>query len=202
MKRLVLLSSTLAFALALAAPAAAKGPDQATVTGPGLDGGKVVFRSGGGDPNVGSKFMAFVESVGFFPAMFETVPNPMLEKRPDGSLGPRYKVVYRVPGPNGDNATIKQDLYPYAFAGVVSYMKPGQPFFGGSEKTRGGWFVAGHPTKSTLVAAGFPSSAPSGGGGSWFDPVTSPWLVILVVLLLGIGAAFVLVRKPHFRPAS
>jgi F0F1-type ATP synthase assembly protein I len=35
------------------------------------------------------------------------------------------------------------------------------------------------------------------------DPVTSPWLVTLVVvLLLGIGAAFVRVRKPRFRPAS
>jgi hypothetical protein len=203
MKRLVLLSSTLAVALALAGPAAAKGPDQATITGPGLDGGKIVFGSGGSEPAEGSKFFRFVASVGFFPAMFGQAPDLMVDKRPNGSLGPRYKVVYRVPGPDNDTATIRQDLYPYASLGVVSYMKPGQPFFGGREKTRGGWFVAGHPTKSTLVAAGFPSSAPSGGGGSWFDPVTSPWLVTLVVvLLIGIGAAFVLVRKPRFRPAS
>jgi hypothetical protein len=203
MKRLVLLSSTLALALTLAGHAAAKGPDQATITGPGLDGGKIVYRSGGGDPASGSKFMSFVEAVGFFPAMFGHVPDPMVDKRPSGNLGRCYKVVYRVPGPDNDKATIRQDVYPYASLGVVSYMKPGQPFFGGREKTRGGWFVAGQPTQRTLVAAGFPSSAPTGGGGSWFDPVTSPWFVTLVVvLLLGIGAAFVLVRRPRFRPAS
>jgi len=202
MKRLVLLTSTVT--LALAAPAAAKGPDQATVTGPGLQGGKIVFRSGGGDPEFGSKFMDFVEAVGFFPSMFQTVPDPMVDKRPEGSLGPCYKVVYRVPGPEGDKATIRQDVYPYASAGVVSYMKPGQPFFGGREKTRGGWFVAGHPSKSTLVAAGFPSSAPSGGGGSVFD-LPGSWsmlVTILVVLLLGVAAAVVIVRRPRFSPAS
>jgi hypothetical protein len=203
MKRFVLLSSTLAVALALAGPAVAKGPDQATITGPGLDSGKIVFRSGGGDPEDGSPFMSFVEAVGFFPAMFGQSPDPMVDKRPSGSLGPRYKVVYRVPGPDNDSATIRQDVYPYASRGVVSYMKPGQAFFGGREQTRGGWFLAGHPTKSTLVAAGFPSSAPSGGGGSWFDPVTSTWVVTLVVLLLlGIGGALLLVRRPRFRPAS
>jgi hypothetical protein len=203
MKRFVLLISTLA--LALAAPAAAKGPDEATITGPGLDGGKIVFHSGGGDPGAGSPFMSFVEAVGFFPAMFgqARVSDPMVDKRPSGSLGPRYKVVYRVPGPEGDRATIRQDVYPYAALGVVSYTKSGQPFFGGREKTRGGWFVAGLPTKSTLVAVGFPSSRPTGGGGSWFDPVTGPWLVtIVVVVLLGIGAAIVVLRRPRFRPAS
>ncbi|HEV8687809.1 MAG TPA: hypothetical protein VGQ84_11090 [Gaiellaceae bacterium] len=201
MKRLVLLIPTLT--LALAAPAAAKGPDQATITGPGLDGGKIVFRSGGGDPASGTTFGAFVESIGFFPAMFGQVPDPMLDKRPSGNLGPRYKVVYRVPGPDNDRATIRQDLYPYASLGIVAYMKPGQPFFGGREKTRGGWFVAGQPTTSTLVAAGFPRSAPTGGGGSWFDPVTEPWLLTLVVvLLLGVGAAVVVLLRPRFRPAS
>lgn len=202
MKRLVLIGSTLA--LALAAPAAAKGPDQATITGPGLDGGKIVYRSGGGDPEQGSKFFEFVENVGFFPAVFRQTPDPMLDKRPAGTLGPRYKVVYRVPGPDGGNATVRQDVYPYASLGVVSYVKPGQSVFDGREHTRGGWFVSGPGTKGMLVAAGFPSTAPrGGGGGSWFDPMPGSWLATLVVvLLLAVGAALLLMRRPRFRPAS
>ena len=201
MKRLVFLSSTLV--LALAAPAAAKGPDQATVTGPGLDGGKIVFSSGGGDPEAGTGFGSFVEAVGFFPAMFGQVPDPMVDTRPKGSLGPRYKVVYRVPGPNGDNAFIRQDLYPYASAGVVSYTKPGQPFFSGAEKTRGGWFVAGHPTRDALVAAGFPRTSPGGGdGGSWLDPVVDAWPYALVALLLAAALVLVARRRPRPAPAS
>jgi hypothetical protein len=196
MKRLVLFISTLA--LVVAAPAAAKGPDEATVRGPGLAGGKIVFKSGGGDPEFGTQFGDFVEAVGFFPAMFRTIPDPMVDKKPEGSLGPRYRIVYRVPGPDGDRATIRQDVYPYASVGVVSYMKPGQPFFGGSEKTGGGWFIAGHPTKETLVAAGFPRSAPNGGGGSWFDPVAAP-LAAVLLLALGLGLALAAVRLPRWR---
>jgi hypothetical protein len=200
MKRLVLVLSTLA--LALAGPAAAKGPDEATITGPGLDGG-IVYRSGGGDPEEGSPFFDFVENVGFFPSVFRQTPDPMLDKRPAGRLGPRYKVVYRVPGPDGGNATIRQDLYPYSSLGVVSYMKPGQSVFGGREHTRGGWFVAGHASKSVLVAGGFPRSTPSGGGGSWFDPVAGSVLATVVVLvLLGLGGALLFARRPRFRPAA
>jgi hypothetical protein len=202
MKRLVFLLSTLA--LALAGPAAAKGPDQATITGPGLDGGKIVFRSGGGDPTRGSKFFQFVENVGFFPAVFRQTPDPMLDKRPAGRLGPRYRVVYRVPGPDGGNATVRQDVYPYASIGVVSYMKPGQSVFDGRERTRGGWYVAGRASRGILVSSGFPSTSPGGGdGSSWLDPVSNSLLVtVLVVLLLGIAAAALVTRRPRFRPAS
>jgi hypothetical protein len=200
MKRLVLLSSTLA--LALAAPAVAKGPDQATITGPGLDGGKIVFTSGGGDPEAGTEFSSFVEAVGFFPAMFGQVPDPMVDRRPHGGLGPRYKVVYRVPGPDGDNATIRQDLYPYASVGVVSYTKPGQRFFSGQEKTRGGWFIAGHPTRDTLVAAGFPRSSPGGDGGSWSDSVLDAWPYALVALVLAAALVLIARRRPGPAPAA
>ncbi len=202
MKRLVLL--TMAFALVAASSASAKGPDQAIVTGPGLEDqdGRIVFASGGGDPGVGTPFMAFVESGGFFPQTFGQSPDPTTTTRPKGDLGPRYEVVYRVPGPNGGTAMLHQSVYPFAAIGSVTYMAPGQSFFDG-QKTHGGWF-AGSPTlKATLVSAGLPESPPSGtGGGSRFDVSTDAWPIALVGLLALGALALVVRRRPRLTPAS
>ena len=158
MRRLVVLGSTAGLILVLAGPAAAKGgADRATITGPGLKCGKLVLsaRADGG------KLMGFLEAVGFYPALFAQVPNPMRDRRPSWRLGPRYKVVYRVPGPNRHNATILQYVYPYAQDRVVSYMRPGQPLRDGT-KTRGGWFVS-PLVRQTLVLVGFPAAPPRDG---------------------------------------
>ena len=202
MKRLVLL--TAAVALVAASGASAKGPDQAIVTGPGLEDqdGRIVFASGGGDPGGGTRFMAFVESGGFFQQTFGQSPDPTSKTRPKGDLGPRYDVVYRVPGPNGGTATLHQSVYPFASIGSVTYMPPGQSFFDG-QKTHGGWF-AGSPTlKETLVSAGLPESAPSGtGGGSRFELSTDAWPLALVALAAVGGLALLVRRRPRLTPAS
>jgi hypothetical protein len=202
MKRLVLL--TAAVALVAASGASAKGPDQAIVTGPGLEDqdGRIVFASGGGDPGGGTPFMAFVESGGFFQQTFGQSPDPTSKTRPKGDFGPRYDVVYRVPGPNGGPAMLHQSVYPFASIGSVTYMPPGQSFFDG-QRTHGGWF-AGSPTlKATLVSAGLPESAPSGtGGGSRFELSTDAWPLALVALA-AVGARALLVRRrPRLTPAS
>jgi len=57
--------------------------------------------------------MQLAEAAGFFPASFGE-PDMMLDRRPAGNLGPRYRVEYRVPGPDDDELRIVQDLYPYA----------------------------------------------------------------------------------------
>jgi hypothetical protein len=93
-----------------------------------------------------------------FPAAFGQTPDPMLAERPKGELGPRYTVTYRLPGPNGGESTIRQDLYPYAGNAPVTYTAPGQRFFG-TERTRGGWFQASPELKDTLVKAGLPARA-------------------------------------------
>ena len=205
MKRLVLL--TMAFALVAASSASAKGPDQAIVTGPGLEDqdGRIVFASGGGDPGGGTPFMAFVESGGFFPQTFGQSPDPTSRTRPQGDLGPRYDVVYRVPGPNGGSALLHQSVYPFASGGSVTYMPPGQSFFDG-QKTHGGWFTGSATLKATLVSAGLPESAPSDpGNGSRFELSTDAWPFALVALVaLGaLGAlALVIRRRPRLTPAS
>lgn len=158
MKRTLLLAAALA--LGLAAPASAKGPDQATITGPGLDTPIVLGGDAEGDGN--SQFGRFVNATGFMPGVFAQTPDPMLDKRPEGDLGPRYTVVYRVPGGDTGTATVNQDLYPYAAGGPVTYMKPGQLIFGGQHATRGGWFTSRYSgLKETLTAIGFPTATPT-----------------------------------------
>ena len=156
MKRLVLAAAAFVLA-ALVLPAAllAKGASEARITGPGLGDG--ITLAGEGAPD-GGKLMRLAESAGFFPAAFVTTPNPMLSTRPKGTLGPRYRITYVMPGPNGQVSKLRQALYPYATPRPVSYMKPGQAFFG-TEKTVGGWFIAKPKLKRQLVALGLPRTA-------------------------------------------
>jgi hypothetical protein len=81
----------------------------------------------------------------------------MLDRRPNGDLGPKYTITWTVPGPNNETWKLKQELYPYAESGPVTYLKPGQTVFRIPGGTRGGWFQADSRLKKTLVAAGLPS---------------------------------------------
>ena len=76
---------------------------------------------------------------GFFAQMFGQVPDPTLKAQPKGTLGPRYKVVFVVPGPNNEESRVVQFVYPYAKPVALTYMKPGQTFWD-SRKAHGGWF--------------------------------------------------------------
>jgi hypothetical protein len=169
-------------ALVATAPAAAKGPSTASLTGPGLDHALPV--KGEGESGPGTPLGSLVELGGFFPQVFLQVPDPTRRTQPTGDLGPRYRITYRVPGPHG-TSTLVQDVYPYAKT-PVTYMSPDQRFWGVNH-THGGWFVAGPGLKVTLVAAGLPQSPPAGGDGSF------PWawtlagagaVVVLLVLVL------------------
>ena len=97
---------------------------------------------------------------GFFPQMFGQTPDPTLSVRPKGTLGPRYKVVYVVPGPNNVQSRVVQFVYPYATPVALSYMKPGQLFWG-DRRAHGGWFRATTGLKQVLVRAGLPTRLPA-----------------------------------------
>src|SRR5262245_18745919 len=133
----------------------AKGPSEASIMGPGLAG--PVQLPAAGEPS--DSFWSIVDAVGFFPAVFGQSPDPMLSERPGGSLGPKYVMTYTVPGPNGEDDVLHQDVYPYAEPRPVVFTQHGQAFFV-YQTTRGGWFVAKPSLKSALVAAGLPSSPP------------------------------------------
>jgi hypothetical protein len=198
MNRLLVLAVAVG-ALASATPALAKGPAEATITGPGIKGGAIHLRSGGGDPMSGTPLGSLAEDGGFYPAAYGQSPDPMVRARPRGELGPKYSVEYRVPGPNGRTDTIRQDLYPYASIGPVTYMKSGQRFFG-DQRTHGGWYVAALALKSELVKAGLPATPPSGGSSDDWTPLWS--FVTVLAVALGLAGAALMAARRRPRPAG
>jgi hypothetical protein len=188
MTRFSLALAALAAALLIPATALAKGPSAASISGPGL--GKAITVSGSEAP--GSPLMQLAMNVGFFPAAFGQEPDPMLPGRPSGKLGPKYTIRYLVPGGGRPGHVqmfhITQDLYPYAAAGAVTYMKPGQKIF--DFTTRGGWF-RGYALKQTLVRKGLPARAPKASSNRNLAVLVG---APIIVLLAG-GAAFAARRR-------
>ena len=70
--------AVLAGALALPTVAAAKGPDQASISGPGLQGSVPI--KGDGESGFGTPLGNLVEFGGYFPAVFGQQPDPMLKR--------------------------------------------------------------------------------------------------------------------------
>src|SRR5829696_9978795 len=196
MKKVALIPLAIMLLSALCpAVALGKGASKAEITGPGL--GNPILLAGEGQVG-GKRLMHIAEAAGFFPATFGQSPDPMLDSRPAGDLGPRYRITYLMPGPNNELDEIRQDVYPYAEPNPVSYTPPGQPFFG-TEQTRGGWYVASTSfLKDALVQAGLPENAPTGGNGSTFPwMVVGPLAALGGMLLLGAVAVVVIRRRPQ-----
>jgi hypothetical protein len=184
-------------ALALAAPGAlAKGASEATITGPGLD--EPIVMAGEGFAG-GEDLMQLAESAGFFPAVFAQTPDPMLDTRPSAALGPKYTIAYVMPGPNNQEDTLVQELYPYATPSPVSYVEPEQTFWT-TEETRGGWYVSATSSmKDVLVAAGLPEAPPTNSAPSSDSPwtVLGPVLVLIAVAVIGGFAVSMTRRRPR-----
>jgi hypothetical protein len=188
MKRLLLLLAVAA--LVLPAAAFAKGPDEATITGPGI--AKAITITG--PEEAGSPMMSFAEAAGFFPAAFGQEPNPMLPDRPKGDLGPKYRIDYNVPGGVGASFSISQDLYPYAQPYAVTYMNEGQEIF--DMTTRGGWWTD-VSLKDQLVALGLPKSAATAeaANSSSAGFFSTGRLGVLVLVLFVVGAGTLVMRR-------
>ena len=155
--RTSLLAAVVVVALALPTLAAAKGPVSATISGPGANRSLAV--SGNGEMP-GNPLGTLTTAGGFFAQMFGQTPDPTFTGKPKGTLGPRYKAVYVVPGPNNVESRVVQYLYPYAKVGVLTYMKPGQVFWT-DQKAHGGWFKATPALKRLLIRLGLSARAPS-----------------------------------------
>jgi hypothetical protein len=146
-----------AAALAVPAVAAAKGPSEATITGPGISVVTPLTINGNSEGDTSTHLGLLVSESGFFPQAFGQSPDPLLRSRPAGSLGARYSVTYTVPGLSTDK--LRQDLYPYAVEGPASYMQPGQKLW--DQTTHGGWYRGTAELRRMLVRAGLPKTAPA-----------------------------------------
>jgi hypothetical protein len=176
--------------LALPGVAAAKGPSEARIDGPGLASPLVL--TGGGEDGTGPLGALTLEG-GFFATTFGQVPDARLRGRPPGDLGPRYSVDYTVPAGDTEPSHVQQDLYPYASGGPVLYLAPAQTIFNGGEITVGGWIRGPDTLLTALVGAGLPETAP---GGGWGIDLGDPALLVglAVVLLIAGGGLALLVR--------
>jgi hypothetical protein len=154
-RNLVAAAALLAAALALPGAASAKGPSSAAIFGPGLEPSLAI--QGQGEMGPGTPLGSLVDYGGYFSQMFGQTPDPTLRTQPKAALGPRYKVVYVVPGPNRIQSRVVQFVYPYAKPVPLTYMKPGQPFWN-TKRAHGGWFRASSALKRVLVRAGLPAS--------------------------------------------
>src|SRR5262245_16510643 len=175
MKPRILVLVALATALTLLAPTAAlaKGASAATIDGSGPGGpgngpnGPIILR-GNGEPGSGTDLGTLADLSGLFPAMFGQSPDPMLHAAPTKRLGPRYTITWTIPDGSGTAKKIRQDVYPYAAGGPVTYTKPGQPVF--DQTTKGGWYKASDDLRQQLITLGLPNRAPqvsaSGGSGT------------------------------------
>src|SRR5438105_9812890 len=148
--------AALAAALVLPAGAAAKGASKASLQGPNVK--QAIVIPGDGESG-GTPLGNIAQDTYFFPAVYggqqsgSTVATP-----PKGDLGPRYRITYVLPGPNGTKSLIHQDVYPYAAAGATAYTPSGQLFWG-TQRTHGGWHVGGPALKADLIGLGLPAKA-------------------------------------------
>jgi hypothetical protein len=182
MKRLVL-TALVGAALLIPSTAAAKEPSEASIKGPGFSKTLKMNQVFSEQSPLGRLTMGS----GFFPAAVGQQPDPMLPGRPSGKLGPKYTILWTVPIP-GHTHRVRQDVYPYAQGGAITYMKPGQPIF--EMQTRGGWYRA-YGLKQTLTGLGLPARAPQSSSGS----SASLALIGIPSVLALAGIAFALRRR-------
>jgi hypothetical protein len=211
LRRLIVLAGltaamSAAAVVTLAAPALAKGPTQARITGPGLAHPVVI--AGGGEPGQLDRLAVLATQTGLYTAMFGaggSVPPPARLRTPPpaATLGPRYTIVYTIPGvtpqPGQQFGQIRQDLYPQATGGPVIYVPPGQHGFGQPLLVTG-WLRGTHQLVRTLARLGV-RPRPGARTGPVAGPSAAAWLLILAVAVAAVVLAGAALLR-HHRPGA
>jgi hypothetical protein len=213
---------SIAAAVTLATPALAKGPSQARITGPGL--ARAVVLSGNGEPGEQGRLASLAEQTGLFTVMFGAgavggaTPARLHTSPPQASLGPRYTLVYTVPGvtprPGQQFGRVRQDLYPRAAGGPLIYTPPGQQGFGGP-LTVTGWLRGRPQLARTLAQVGVPSATGARAAQQTRRPAAVPpaaahqagayavgWIIAPAAVIVAAGLAGAALWLRRRRPAA
>ena len=209
---------SIAATIALATPALAKGPSQARITGPGL--AHAVLVSGTGEPGQPGKLGTLAQQTRLFFAMFgwlATVPPQLRVPPPKASVGPRYTIIYTVPGvtpqPGEQFGQIRQDLFPRAAGGPLVYTPPSQHGFGGSLPFTG-WVRASPRLPRTLARLGISPPLRTQAAQTRLPPATHPvaaqrtgpralpWLIASAAAIAAAALAGTVLLLRHRKPAT
>jgi hypothetical protein len=213
---------SIAAAITLATPALAKGPTQARITGPGL--AHMIVVAGNGEPGQQSKLSTLAMQTGLFFVLFGTnasvpaqTPPQLRTPPPKASLGPRYTIIYTVPGgitshPDKQLGQVRQDLYPRAAGGPLVYTPPGQyagPF------PVAGWLRASHGLPRTLAQLSIPPPAGTQAAQQARLPAaahpaavqqagsrTLPWLIASAAAIAAAALAGTVLLLCHRKPVT
>jgi hypothetical protein len=196
-------ASAMCLAVLFAAPlAAAKGPSQGTITGPGIE--RIALK----DPSsgtIGPDLANVIMQSGFFVGVWGARNPPgRLPHRPPGNLGPRYTITYAMAIPERPTSRIVQYVFPFADPAPVTHIPAGQRYWGGSE-TVGAWFAASTRFRQTLVRVGLPATLEAASSPSVATDQHSPTSVggvrtltwWFVAALLAATLAWGLARRRH-----
>lgn len=172
MRLLILFVALVTCVLIAPVTALAKGASAASIDGPGgpIDVGG---DPGAGEPGSGADLDRLASSAGIYAVAFGDTDARMVSDRPDGDLGPRHTITWTVPQPDGSDATVVQELYPYAEAGALTHTAGGQMFFDGMP-TRQAWYVGGADLTAVLTDVGLAAQAPAA-------PSPAPVAIVVVV---------------------
>jgi hypothetical protein len=144
--------------VAAAGPAGAKGPTALTIVYPGKGGSVELPTKGHGNVGMGR----LVEAFGLWSALDPAGAGPLDADRPEGDLGPAYRVEWTMVTPSpADPLTVTQTFYPDAPGGPVVHTDAGQPAEPYAPRTAGGWFRATDELGAALEDAGFTRIAPA-----------------------------------------
>jgi hypothetical protein len=226
LRRLIALTAlaagmSIAVTMTLATTALAKGPSQARVTGPGL--ARAIVVSGGGEPGQPGRLATLAGQTSLFTVMFGaggSVPAAAMLRTPppEASLGPRYTVIYTVPGvtpqPGEQFGRIRQYLYPRAAGGPVIYTPLGQSGFGQALQATG-WLRGSPQLIHTLAQLGVPLRPGTQGAQQTRRPPTAHpaaahpagfrtpgWLIAAAAAIAAAALAGTVLWLRHRKPAA
>ncbi len=172
----------------------AKGPESATITGPGID--RPIELIDTANPDLVTRLM---QQTGLW---FTTGDLPRPLEEPLAELGPSYTLAWIngiPPGKSVDERTIVQVIYPDAENGPVIHTPDQEALSGGWGPGVIGWFAAPSGLRDTLAELGVPiSAAPS------LQQGTSVWYIGVVgfSFVVGLAGALVRLRRSGVRSQS